>query len=360
MSGSELLNRLCNVWWGTDLLERGFQFEGHKVAAGTRLESAATEGVIRECVREIQAAGMSCALVGIIRTDDPLYPFERIEPDEWSTNSFHGWGSDLLSGIFRFDDEPMSEHSGKPILFEHNKAEEWLAELRSPHLLRQPPFADPEILPARSYVTFSEAVSWLVYGKVMSSDELDATQLEDRRHVVRYAEDEDEEGETEIEFGEWFAPYLAELVRLEDANRILLDAMARGKLGANEQNGDANLSGAKLQDVQFKRHDLERLWGSVAGGDSSGASETSRLNREGADRTGGASAPPEFVPTQKLGRPEQNELVLKIFDQLAPEGKTKGVTWRILAQQVSKKLRLKEARWTISGDSLRKAVSNRK
>jgi hypothetical protein len=341
MSGSELLNRLCNVWWGTDLLERGFQFEGHKVAAGTRLESAATEGVIRECAGVIQDAGLSCALVGIIRTDNPLYPFEQIEPDEWSTNSFHGWGSDLLSGIFRFDDEPMSKHSGKPILFEHSKAEEWLEGLRSPHLLRQPLTADPDILPARSYVTFSEAVSWLVYGKVMSSDELDATQLEDRRRVVRYAEDEDEEGETEIEFGEWFAPYLAALVRLEDAGRILRDAAERGKLGTKEQNGDANLSGANLQGAQFKRHDLERLWGSVAGVDSSGAVE----NEEGKSKGG---APPKGAP------PTMDKPVAWFYENY-PGGDRHREPWRVVARKASKHFNRK-----IDFDSLRNAVSNRK
>jgi len=202
---------------------------------------------------------------------------------------------------------------GKQLLFERSRTEAWLRELRSPHLLRQPLTADPDILPARSYVTFSEAVSWLVYDKVMSSDELDAKQLDDRRHVVCYAEDEDEEGETEFEFGEWFAAYLAALVRLEDVDRILRDAMASGNLGIKEQNSAANLSGAKLQDVQFKRHDLERLWGSVAGGDSSGAAETSRLNREGAASTGGATAPSEVVPTRKRGRPGKGDKAATVY-----------------------------------------------
>ena len=228
MSGSELLNRLYNVWWGADLWERGFQFEGHGVAAGTRLERAATEGMVLVCSRVIRDAGVSGALVGIIRPDDPSYPFERIEPDEWSESSFHGWEADLMAGIFRFDHEPMSEHSGKTILFEYSKAEEWLEGLRSPHLLRQPLFADPEILPARSYVTFSEAVSWLTYGKVMNSDELDAKQLHDISRVVRYAEDEDDEGETEFEFGEWFATYLAARVRLEGTSKNALMSPNRG------------------------------------------------------------------------------------------------------------------------------------
>ena len=203
-----LLEHLIAIWWGVDLSSLGIEIEGHQVTAESRLGRAATTGLIMECTRVVQEAGESGKICGLLPRDpdDPLIAeLLALQPHDWSECDFDCLETDLMTGVIGgIDGQWLSQHTGKPLLFERSQTEAWLLELRSPHLLQQPLFTNPEILPTRSYITFSEAVSWLVYGKIMSSDELDAKQLNDHRRAVRYAEDENEEGETETEFGEWF------------------------------------------------------------------------------------------------------------------------------------------------------------
>ncbi len=375
IDGSELLERLCKVRWGTDIWERGFQFEGHKVAAGTRLERAATEGVIQECAGVIQDAGISGALIGFIEADEPLNPPARIKSDEWSENNFHGWASDLSAGIFRFGDKPMSEHSGKQILFEEGKAEEWLEGLPSPYIMRNPPSADPALLPDRSYISLSEAVTWLVYPKPLNSDELHANQLTDRDHVVQYAEDERDEGETEAKFGKWFAAYLASQIRLEKACGVVRDEMARGdlvgrgqrqsspfgrlgepvtipasmfRLGAAlsvEDDGiDVDIQtairkGVSFSDavnwraVKFKRADLVHQWGGGVAEEGAVPSETTEPNS---------------------GARQATRELWSIYDNLSPKEKPPIVKWSQCAARVSSILGE-----TVTDDALRKSITRR-
>ena len=313
MDAQEFLEHLIAIWWGADLSFFEIEIEGHQMTAESRLGRAAATGLTMECARVVQKAGESGEIRGLLPHDpaDPLTADLRdLKRHDWSACDSECkldlLASDLMTGVVsRINGQWLFKHNGKPLFFECSRTEAWLRELCSPHLLRQPLFADPATLPARPYVTFSEAVSWLVYGKVMSSDELDAKRLADRRHVVRYAEDEDEEGETEIEFGEWFAPYLAALVRLEVVHRILRDAMERGKLGTKEQNGDAHLSGANLQGVQFARYDLERLGGS-------GTPE------ELAAVGSAALAAPR--PPGAPGRRNLGEVAAKVYRRVFPDG----------------------------------------
>jgi len=343
MDAQEVLEHLIAMWWGADLSFFEIEIEGHQMTAESRLGRAAATGLTMECARVVQKAGEAGEIRGLLPHDpaDPLTADLRdLKRHDWSACDSECkldlLASDLMTGVVsRINGQWLFKHNGKPLFFECSRTEAWLRELCSPHLLRQPLFADPATLPARPYVTFSEAVSWLVYGKVMSSDELDAKRLADRRHVVRYAEDEDEEGETEIEFGEWFAAYLAELVRLEEVHRILRDAMASGKLGTKEQNGDAHLSGANLQDVQFARHELERLCDSAAGGDSSGAAESEKGKSKGG------------------ALPTMNDAVASFHRQF-PEGKPIDLSWSIIADRVSKDIGRK-----IAHENLTAALRNR-
>ena len=67
-------------------------------------------------------------------------------------------------------------------------------------------------------------------------------------------------------------------------------------------------------------------------GSEAGESETSRLNREVADSTGGASAPPEFVPTPSLrsapGRRNMGVVAAKVYLRVFSDGHERlGHTW---------------------------------
>jgi len=267
MDAQEFLEHLIAMWWGADLSFFEIEIEGHQMTAESRLGRAAATGLTMECARVVQKAGESGEIRGLLPHDpaDPLTADLRdLKRHDWSACDSECkldlLASDLMTGVVsRINGQWLFKHNGKPLFFECSRTKAWLLDLRSPHLLRQPLFADPAILPERPYVTLSEAKSWLTYGKVMNSDELHAKQLVDLSRVVRYAEDKDDEGKTEFEFGEWFATYLAARVRLEDAGRILRDAVKRGKLGTKEHYSDSN-----LQDAQFARHDLKHLYGSCA------------------------------------------------------------------------------------------------
>ena len=72
-------------------------------------------------------------------------------------------------------------------------------------------------------------------------------------------------------------------------------------------------------------------------GSDAGASETSRLDREGADSTGGASAPPELVPTPKRGRPGTGDRAATVYERRFPDGhETEGLTLKGACNEIAK------------------------
>ena len=90
-------------------------------------------------------------------------------------------------------------------------------------------------------------------------------------------------------------------------------------------------------------------------GSKASASEASRLDSEGAGSTGEDSAPPEFVPTPKIGRKRSMDKVVEWFYENYPGGDRRDDKWREVSRKASKHFSRE-----IDFDALRNAVSNRK
>ncbi len=305
ITSGELIEYLLPIWWGGLFCDLGSEISGHPVDHRTRLGKAATYGQVFECSRLICEAGESGALECLV-PDDPANPdvrkFMRVTGAEWTASENGQWHDDLYtSEVYRpWKDEPLHWANGKPLFFRKAESENWLRRLRSPHVLCNPPVADPASLPDRPYVTLSEAASWLAFGEAHDSMTLFSRMLKESGRASRYAEGGNET-ESEIDFGPWFATYLASLKRREHVRRILRDAMARGELvgrgrcqfqkgtsevqevspdvfqmtfhlvlendgigidpRAENPDSDAFLNGGNWKDIRFARLDLERLWG---------------------------------------------------------------------------------------------------
>ena len=338
MDSCEIIDCLFPIWWDAPFHDLDIEIDGSPLSSMPRLTGAASAGQIRECVQVVFDACEVGRLECVVPADGQDLGrdrYFRIVPAVWSGSDVDDWENAFVTGeVQMLADHSLSWMNGKPLLFRQDQATEWLRGLRSPHLLPKPLLADPAILPQRPFATFSEAVSWLAYGEALDHRTLFARRQSEHDRVAQYAESESRP-EAEAEFGLWFAAYLAELVRLEEVHRILRDAMASGDLGTDEQNGDAHLSGANLQDVQFARHELERLWGSVAGGDISGAAESEKGKSKGG------------------ALPTMNDAVASFHRQF-PEGKPIDLSWSIIADRVSKDIGRK-----IAHENLTAALRNR-
>ncbi len=373
----ELLEHLLPMWWGGLYCDLGFEISGHKINHESRLGRAAKAGQISECVRLVREAGEAGSIEGLVPispADQKLGQFNRITPADWSALEHVRWIGDLLDGVFIRFDEPLAWAHLKPIMFRKGECETWLRGLTSPHLLFKPLMADPAILPDRDYVTLSETVSWLAFLEVMDCSVLVSHSSDGRDRVLRYAEDPDN-AEPEEKFGLWFAGFLAGQKRQDATLRAVQHSMAKDDLvgrgrcqnpkGASEieeissevflqsvhlvleidgigvdpraenPDSDAAENGANWKNIRFARHHLERLWGKVNYQSEALATESLQVKPKG-------------------GRPVRNDAVLEAFDRFAPSGKVESVTWRILAQRISK-----DVGWEISPDALQAAVRRR-
>ena len=368
IEGRELLNYLLPVWWGERAHLNLVTLFGHEAGWGTNLGTLEQEGQILIAIDKINADAHSRPIEFFVVSEDSdqLQSADRLLLN-------HGLRNEKIrSGR----DEPAASAKGEVLILREQVAEDWLDQLQSPHVLPDPLKRDDDTLPEGETVSLCELVTWLADGKALQGED-DAARLKDRQAFLTKLLDRSSAAESSNRWRldpiweDCDRPSLARLVAEEIAREVrvgsvkiaivkaMLDGEIRGYADGASGSGQkepipsqlpsiTKFEGNRLsaqtaqgstwtrwENVIFERDDLIRHWGDVAGGNNSGAAGILEAKPKG-------------------GRRVRNTAVLEAFDRLAPEGKTEGVTWRILAQRVSK-----EIGWEISADALAAAVRRR-